>query len=192
MQAQQVFSEGKINYLVYADGSDQSIGSYTISIKGNFIKSDYELNNGFKSETIYNGKEGTSATLKVIQNSAYALMQTKAEIDEANKAFAKAKYTYGSDTKKIAGYNTTSCEVSYGSGKKATLFLTKELKTESDKLLAMFPGLEGIPLEYSIDNGNSSLRFSAQTVEIRNMDSEEFSIPKNYKIVTKKELDGLR
>ena len=149
-----------------------------------------KLNNGYENNTIYNGKEGTSATLKIIQGIPYALMLTAAEVKEANEQFVGAAYTFQKNKENIANYNAVRGIVTYSNGKKANIAITYDLRPEDNHLLTMFPKLSGIPLDYEIDNGNSSMRFIAEQVEIRNVGSEEFVIPKNYKIVTKKELEG--
>ncbi len=188
--AQRLFSEGVISYQVYADGSDKAIGKYIVYVKGSYIKRLLNLDNGYSNNTIYNGKEGTSATLKVIQGTPYALMLSKQEVKEASKKFAGAEYNFEKNKVSIAGYNAVRGFVKYPNGKKAKISITHDLRSEDYHLLTMFPNLNGIPLEYEMDSGTSSMKFKAIKVDIRNVGSEEFIIPKNYKIVTKKELEG--
>lgn len=187
--AQRLFSEGVITYNVYSDGGKTSIGQYTVYVKGGYIKRVLKLNNGYSNNTIYNGKEGTSATLKTVQGTNYALMLTKKEVEAANSQFVGATYNFDKDKENIAGYNAMRGTVTYKSGKKAMIAITYDLRPEDNHLLTMFPNLNGIPLEYQMDSGTSSMRFVAEKVDIRNIGSEEFVIPKNYKIVTKEELD---
>ncbi len=190
-QGQRLFSEGIITYNVYTDGNaNKVIGQYMVYVKGNLIKRYLKLNNGYENNTIYNGKEGTSATLKTIQGTPYALMLTRAEVTDANKQFDGATYTFEKKQETIAGYASSRGTVTYRDGKKANIAVTQDLRAEDLHLLTMFPNLNGIPLDYEMDNGNTSMRFIAEKVEIRNINTDEFSIPKNYKIVTKKELEG--
>ena len=192
VKGQRLFSEGVITYNVYTDGSKKVIGKYIVYVKGNYIKRVLKLNNGYENNTIYNGKEGTSATLKESQGVRYALMLTKEEVEGANKKFAGATYTFQKKKEKIAGYNAVRGTVSYKNGRTAKIAITYDLRAEDYHLLTMFPSLNGIPLEYSMDSGSSSMRFVADKVDIRNVGSEEFVIPKNYKIVTRKELESQR
>jgi hypothetical protein len=189
-QAQRLFSEGVITYNVSTDGNKKSIGKYVVLVKGKYIKRVLTLNNGYSNNTIYNGKEGTSATLKTVQGTPYALMLTKEEVNDASQKFAGAVYQFDKKTKKIAGYNAVSGSVIYPNGTKSKIAVTQDLRAEDYHLLTMFPNLNGIPLEYEMKNGTSSMHFIAEKVDIRNVGSEEFTIPKNYKIVTKKELEG--
>lgn len=189
--AQRLFSEGVITYNVYTDGNTKnSIGQYIVFVKGNYIKRYLKLKNGYENNTIYNGKEGTSATLKVVQGTPYALMLSEGEVSQANKRFIGAKYDFQKNKENIAGYNSVRGTVTYRDGKTAAIAITYDLRSEDPHIVTMFPGLNGIPLDYEMDNGKSSMRFIADKVEIRNVGSEEFVIPKNYKIVTKKELEG--
>lgn len=188
---QRLFSEGVITYNVFTDGNTKkSIGEYIVYVKGNNIKRYLKLKNGYENNTIYNGKDGTSATLKVVQGTSYALMLTQAEVNAANKRFAGAQYDFEKNKESIAGYNAVRGSVTFTDGKKAKIAITYDLRSEDPHIVTMFPGLNGIPLDYEMDNGKSSMRFIAEKVEIKNVGSEEFIIPKNYKIVTKKELEG--
>jgi len=189
-KSQRFFSEGIITYNVQTDGNSSNIGIYIVYVKGSYIKRYLKLNNGYENITIYNGKEGTSATLKVVQGTPYALMLTAAEVKDANRQFEGATYDFQKNKITIAGYNASKGKVTYRDGKKADLSITFDLRPEDTQFLTMFPNLNGVPLEFSMDNGNSSMRFIAEKVEVRNVGSEEFVIPKNYKIVTKKELEG--
>ena len=189
-QAQRLFSEGVITYKVYTDGGEKAIGKYTVYVKGSNIKRVLRLKNGYTTNTIYNGKTGTSATLKTIQGTNYALMLSKKEVEAASKQFEGAKYKFEKNKVKIAGYNAVKGTVTYKNGKTYKIAITHDLRAEDYHLLTMFPKLNGIPLEYEMDNGKSSMKFKASKVEIKNVGSEEFVIPKNYKIVTKKELES--
>lgn len=190
-QAQRLFSEGVITYKVYTKDSKANIGEYTIYVKGSYIKRSLNLNNGYSNTTIYNGKDGTSATLiNQVQGTNYALMLTKEEVSGANKQFAGASYSFEKGKEKIAGYLIERGSATYQSGKKVPLAVTRDLRSEDYHLLTMFPDLNGIPMEFEMNNDRSSMRFVADKIEIRNVGSEEFIIPKNYKIVTKKELEG--
>ncbi len=192
VNGQRLFSEGVITYNVHMDGGKKVIGKYIVYVKGSYIKRVLKLQNGYENNTIYNGKEGTSATLKESQGVRYALMLTKDEVEAANKKFAGATYNFKKNKETIAGYKAVRGTVKYKNGKTAQIAITHDLRAEDFHLLTMFPNLNGIPLEYSMDNGTSSMQFIAERVDIRNVGSEEFVIPKDYKIVTKKELEGQR
>ncbi|MBP6455552.1 MAG: hypothetical protein KA275_02380 [Chitinophagaceae bacterium] len=190
--AQEIFSEGVINYKIYLDGNTTENGTFTVFVKQNNIKQVLNLNNGFSNIKIFNSKTQSTSSLNFINGAKYALVLTAMEVNEKNKEFAGAVFTKNLDTKKLAGYECTSQKVTYTNGKKATLYSTNALIPSAESFNAMFPGLKEMPLEYEMNNGSSSMKFVAQSIEIKSVDSEEFNIPKDYKIVTKEELQNLK
>lgn len=190
--AQQSFSEGIVHYDVFADGSKEAIGKMDIKIKGMFLKYELKLNSGFQKTTIINGKEGSSATLNTVQNQPYALMLTKTELDIKNKKFENANYNMTLAKEKYAAFDCTLGKVLYSNGSSVNIALCDEFTLENPYFLAMFPNLKKLPLMYETENGSSTLRYVANSIDLKSIESEEFVVPKNYKIVTQKELDEMR
>jgi hypothetical protein len=78
-------------------------------------------------------------------------------------------------------------------GKKQIYFLHPICCPPNDFFLMMFPGLKGIPLEYEVaSNATLKMKFKATVVETKSIDSNLFNIPKEYKIVTKEELEKMK
>lgn len=190
--SQKVFSEGVIVYDIYLNGQSQSEGQLTLLVKGNKVKRTILMNTGMQNVVITDGVKGTSITLTRIQNTNYALILTPEELQEKNNMFLGAKYAFQEEQKSLAGYNCFSAEVSYPNGKKAVFYYTRDLKPSFDAIFSMFPGLNGIPLQYTMAQGPNSMNFVAKSLNISNIESAEFDIPKDYKIVTQKELADRR
>lgn len=191
--AQKIFSEGIIKYDVYLKGSSSPDGIYVISVKGGMIKQEWAMNNGFNNVTIYNQKTGITLSLNVKNGGKYALEITQEELKIKNKRFEQAQFSDINETKKIVGYHTKGNKVTYKNGDQVDIFYTSELIPQNESFNTMFPGLKGIPLEYiTLASGNNTMKFVATLVEIKVLDSKEFSIPSDYKIVTKAELESLK
>ncbi len=190
--AQEIFSEGIIYYNIYLDGNANESGTFIVYVKQNNIKQVLNLKNGFSNIKIFNSKSQSTSSLNFINGAKYALVLSAMEVNEKNKEFSGAVFTKNTDSKKIAGYNCTSQKVEYKNGKKATFYSTSTILPSAESFNAMFPGLKEMPLEYEMNSGASSMKFVAQSIEIKSVDSEEFNIPKDYKIVTKEELLNLK
>ncbi len=191
--AQKIFSEGVIKYDVYLKGSSSPDGMYVISVKGGFIKQEWAMNNGFNNVTIYNQKTGITLSLNVKNGGKYALEITQEELKLKNKRFEQAQFTDMNESKKIIGYQTKGNKVTYKNGDQVDIFYTSDLIPQNESFNTMFPGLKGIPLEYiTLSSGNNTMKFVASLIEIKVLDSQEFSIPADYKIVTKAELENLK
>lgn len=191
--AQKIFSEGAIKYDVFLKGSTEPDGIYVISVKAGFIKQEWAMKNGFNNITIYNQKTGITLSLNTKDETRYALEITQEELKQKNKRFENAVFTPSSTTKKIAGYSTTSSKVTYKSGDEVDIFYTSDLIPQNETFNTMFPGLNGIPLEYvTISSGANSMKFVASLVEIKVLDNSVFNIPADYKIISKAELEKLK
>ncbi|MBK7763470.1 MAG: hypothetical protein IPI46_08850 [Bacteroidetes bacterium] len=190
---QKVFSEGVIKYDVFLNNESEPQGIYLITIKTGFIKRELVMNSGYDNVIIFNHKTGTSISLNVNDDDKYALQLTATEVLEKNKQFEKAEFIAGTDTKKIAGYSCQQQTITYKNKEKANFYYTADLIPSSEHFNTMFPGLKGIPLEYEVKAANnSSMKFIAQRVEIKSIDLSSFDIPKDYKIVTKAELEKIK
>lgn len=191
--SQKIFSEGVIKYDVFLNNESTIQGTYLITIKSGFIKRELVMNSGYDNIIIFNHKTGTSTSLNVSDEDKLALQLTAAEVIEKNKQFEKAEYVLGNDTKKIAGYSCIQQTIKYTNNETASFYFTSDLLPASEHFNTMFPGLKGIPLEYEIKSANNTtMKFIAQRVEIKSIDFGSFDIPKDYKIVTKSELEQIK
>ena len=151
------------------------------------------MNSGFNNITIFHFKTGKSYTLNLDDNTKYALELKPEEVKLKNKKFENAVITNGSSTKKISGYHVQSAKVEYQDKDIVNVFYTKELSPQNESFNIQFPGLNGIPLEYEVKgNGGIKMKFVANMVETKVVDSQIFDIPSDYKIVSKEELEKMK
>lgn len=191
--SQKIFSEGVIRYDVFLNKGDKPEGIYVVTIKNGFIKRELAMQNGFNNVVLFNHKTGVSTSLNMDQDTKYALQLTPAEVKEKNKKFEGATFATGQEKKKIAGYSCLSSTVTYTQGDKAALYYSPDLLPPNDAFNTMFPGLQGIPLEYEMKSSETTtIHFVAKAVETRTVDLTVFNIPADYKIVTRAELESLR
>jgi len=185
-QAQRVFSEGVLTYDVYINGSKKPNGTYLVTIKERSIKRELKLFNGRNATTIYSG--GQMLDMRTINGQGYALKLSESEVAKRNARFADAQYNFTARSKTFAGFDCEQAKVVYANGSEASFYYTKDLVPSSDNVLSMFPSLKGLPLEYEVKGGSSKMKFVGRLVEFKNVDSDTFNIPSNYKVVSKEEL----
>lgn len=191
--AQKIFSEGIIRYDVFLNSNDKPDGIYVVTVKNGFTKRELSMQSGFNNIIIHNHKTGVSTSLNLDHDTKYALQLTPAEVKEKNKKFEGARFVAGQEKKKIAGYNCSASTVKYTQGDEASFFYAADLLPPNDAFNTMFPGLQGIPLEYQMKTTETTtIRFVAKAVETRTVDLSVFDIPSDYKIVTRQELESLR
>jgi hypothetical protein len=191
--AQKIFSEGLIKYDVYVNNETKASGIYLISIKSGNIRRELAMNNGYSNVTIFNFKSGNTYSLNLDKENKYALELKPEELKEKNSQFANAQFKPLNKSKKLSGYNCEANDVTYKDGETVTIYFTKELVPQHESFNSMFPGLNGIPLEYEMKTGNSmNMKFIATMIEVKVIDSQLFTIPTDYKIVSKAELDKMK
>jgi hypothetical protein len=193
VRAQKIFSEGIIQYDVFINNNANPEGIYVITVKNGYIKRELAMNNGFNNVTIYNQKTGKTLSLNVKDDTKYALEITADELKEKNKRFQNAVFTPIDKTKKLAGYQCEGSTVVYENRDEVQVYYTSDLVTQNETFNNQFPGLKGIPLEYETKSSPTNvLKFVATLIEVKVIDSKTFTIPENYKIVTKEELSRLK
>ncbi len=190
---QRIFSEGILKFNVYLNQSTTSSGIYLVSVKSGFIKREIAMNNGFNNVTIYNFKNGKSYSLNIDENDKYALEITAEEQKNINIRFENAQITPNGKTKKIIGYQCQGMNVQYSNGDQVEIYVSRDVVPQSDQFNTMFPGLVGIALEYTMKtpDGNE-MRFTADQMDVKVIDTKIFNIPPDYKIVTKAELEKIK
>lgn len=191
--AQKEMTEGNIQYNIYVNNNQTPEGTYIISVKGGNIKRMLSMNNGYNNVTVYNVKTGKTLSLNENNQQKYALEMNQEEVSEKNKKFINASFKNLNEKKVISGYNCISATVTYSNNDNVLIFYTNELLPPSQNFNAMFPGLQGIALEYEVkNNNNTTMKFVANKIDLSPVDSKIFNIPADYKIVTKTELEQLK
>jgi hypothetical protein len=99
------------------------------------------------------------------------------------------------DKKKIAGYKCKKATAKLPQGVEMEVYVTKKITPKNSMMQKALGGLEGFPLEFSINTGMGiSLTFSAQDVT-GDLASDAFNIPDGYKKMTmeefQKEMGGM-
>lgn len=190
---QKVFSEGTIKYDVYQNNETKPSGIYHISVKSGNIRRELVMNNGFSNITLFQFKSGKSYSLNLEHENKYALEMLPEELKAKNKKFEAAVITPKENIKKLCGYNAQEASVNYQDGNQISIYYTKDLIPQGEAFNAMFPGLQGIALEYEvIGNSGVKMRFVASMLSIKVIDSQIFEVPADYKLVSKEELQKLR
>jgi len=191
--AQKIFSEGVINYDVFVNGSEKPDGLYSVTVKNNMSRRELLMNNGFNNILISNQKTGSTITLNVDAENKYALTMTASQVAEQNQRFEKAVFSFTNQKKTIAGYASSAATVRYLNGEEANFYFTADLLPPHESFNILFPGLQGVPLEYEVkSNKDKSIRFVATAFETKIVDVKVFDIPKDYKIVSKEELEKIK
>lgn len=193
LHAQKVFSEGIIRYEVFVHGNTRPDGTYLITVKNGFWRRELSMNSGYNHVLMYNQKTGNTTSLYADRDNKYALVMTATETEQQNKRFHQAQFVIGSQEKEIAGFTCKQATVKYAPNDEALFWYTPNLLPPNENFNTQFPGLSGLPLSYEIKTGKSaSMQFVATLIETKSIDPKIFDVPKDYKWVTRAELENIK
>ncbi len=102
------------------------------------------------------------------------------------------KITYNRDeVKTIAGYPCYQALMTSAEGTVLTAYVTNKIKARHPYFVKLFAGLEGWPMQYTIDNNGMRMTFSAQSANADADVSKVFEIPADYEEKTAEELKSM-
>lgn len=97
--------------------------------------------------------------------------------------------TYNRDKiKTVAGYPCYEAVMTSPEGTTLTAYVTNKVKASHPYFVKLFAGLEGWPMEYTIDNNGMRMTFLAQETNADVDVSQIFQVPEDYVEKTPKEL----
>jgi len=191
--------KGVITYKITVEGSgvteemkNMMPKTMTMSILGNKARSEMVMSMG-KTISITDGDNKETITLMDMMGQKIAIKSTydeiKADLDKA----PAVKVEITSETKDIAGYTCKKAVITNPwDGTEIIVYFTEELG--SNKLNfdnPQFKDINGAMLEFEIPNEQFTMKFSAVSVEKKNVSEDEFTIPEGYQIKTKEEMQGM-
>ncbi len=128
--------------------------------------------------------------------SLFNMMGQKVKVlaDSLPKADAKKSYqiTYHRDQlKTVAGYPCYKAVMTSPEGTTLTAYVTNKIKARHPYFVKLFAGLEGWPMEYTIDNNGMRMTFTALSTDPKADVSQVFQIPSDYVEKTPEELKAM-
>lgn len=200
-EAQKSLEQGLIKYEVTEVESDameaQMMKGTEISIAFNnaFSRMTMQMMGGMvEMDVITESKSEQSTVLMNMMGQKSMVKQDKATVEEAEAAKANKKdfdIAYDkSDTKEIAGYKCHKATLTdKETQEKLEMYVSKKLNMPSIKMAnEMFPGLEGLPLELSMNTQGIVMTLSCVSLD-ESVDKKVFDIPEGYTEMTPEEFE---
>jgi GLPGLI family protein len=190
--------KGVITYKITVEGSGVTDEMKTMmpktmvmSVKGNKARSEMVMSMG-KTVSITDGDAKTTTTLMDMMGQKIALQSTTEEIMKEIADSPSPKVEVTSETKEIAGYTCKKAIITTEDGMEIIVYYTDELGSSMLNFdQPQFKDINGVMLEFELPNDSFSMHFTAISVEKKNVDDSEFTIPEGYQIKTKEELKGM-
>ncbi len=193
--AQKPFTEGTVIYNVtLASPSKQTFsGTYTFFIKGNQIRKEIKLNNGYQDVVLLNCGTNKVYSLQNKNGKKYAIELSMQELQQRQAKFDGFKMANETnDTKKIAGYSVYKANVNYTDGSTPVVYYTKDWQPTQPITFERFPNAKFLPVRFSYtDEHGMAMTFEAQVIDLEPIENSRFRIPADYKMISYKEYKEL-
>ncbi|MCK9219983.1 MAG: hypothetical protein PHF97_04680 [Bacteroidales bacterium] len=163
----------------------------TVSIKGTKARTEIQMN-GMNTVEITDYTSKTKVALLNMMGQKYALKQTNADIEKEMSEGGIPKVELFGETKIIAGYTCKKAVVTVNDdGVKSTFeaFYSPELGNKLANFDSpVYKDIDGVLLEFLLKNHNVNMKFTAISIEKKNLSAKEFEIPSDYVLTTQEEL----
>jgi GLPGLI family protein len=165
--------------------------SMTLTIKGDKSRSEMVMGMG-KTIAITNAETRETIALFDMMGQKIAVKSTTDEIQKEIADSPKMTVEKTSETKDILGYSCNKAIIRSDEGTEIIVYYTKELGTGATYFDdPQFKDIDGLMLEFEIPNEGMNMKFTAITVENKNVADTEFEIPEGYQIKTKDEMKSM-
>jgi len=189
--AQKPFTEGVISYRVKLESRDHKefAGTYTFTIKGNQVRKEIKLNNGYRDIVLINSGTNKVYSLQNRNNKKYVIELSMADIIKRQEKFGG--FTVSNEennTNKVAGCAQLKGNINYKDGSNVAIFYTREWYPSQAITFERFPAARFLPLSFAYtDEDSISMQFDAEKIEPGPVENAVFRIPPDYKMITNEE-----
>ncbi len=201
--AQEKFSEGIIKYKITITGqvptpanepalTETKSGTLTISIKGDNVREDIQLEDGYTHSQISNYATEKEIILQTINTTRYAIELNLKDQRKKNAGYYDALLQLGSGRKTIAGKDAREGALKYKNGSSLNFYFVNEYELKHPEVFEQLPEIKGIPAEYDLPMSNGfTTHFELSSIEAEPVSNATFRIPEGYRIISRKEYDKL-
>jgi GLPGLI family protein len=191
--------KGVITYKITVEGSGVTEEMKTMmpktmimTIKGNKSRSEMIMSMG-KTVTISDGDNKTATTLMDMMGQKIAIQSTTDDIMKELANGPETKVEVTGETKEILGYMCKKAIITVPEDDmELIVYFTDELGTKELNFdNPQFKDIDGVMLEFEMPNEMFNMHFEAVSVEKKNVEDSEFTIPEGYQMKTKEEMQSM-
>lgn len=194
-KAQRVFSEGVLRYAVSMYKiSDRSLiqkGSFTLYIKGEAIRKDLILEDGFHHMVVHTGRDEIYS-LQETEGQKLAISLSRTQLDKEQKKFRGLVCSPQNETRVIASLKSIKGIVRYSNGIETEIWFSNEWKLANQHIFERFPEVSFLPVIYTYPMADGiEIRLELEYCKSTPVANSMFRIPSGYKIISSEEYKRL-
>jgi len=190
--------EGVITYkITYPDNksSESQMAMFpkvlTVYIKGSKARTELQIS-GINTVEITDYETKSKVALLNLMGQKYAIKQSSADIEKELSGEGTPTVEISGETKVIAGYTCKKAVVTMNDdGIKTTyeVYYSNELGSKLANFdNPVYKDIDGALLEFVLKNRGLNMKFTATSVEKKNLSAKDFEIPSDYVLTTQEEL----
>lgn len=198
--AQKNFAEATLTYniviqtgsTVPAKGDALAGATSTVYLKGNNSRTDMVTSFG-KEITIYNSKTNNAVILKEFSGQKLMITLSKEDWKAKNKMYSQVNFDLTGEYKKIGSYNVRKAIAKLSDGKSFEVYYAPDLNPSNKGYDATFTNLPGLAIEYEIESGKMTYKYSLADINYDQVQVSLFDFPTSgYRVMSYEENQKLK
>ncbi|MFZ1528578.1 MAG: hypothetical protein WAT19_07505 [Ferruginibacter sp.] len=143
--------------------------------------------------TVFDNKTGKGFILKEYSGQKLMITMTRENWQQKNQRNDNLKFEIAGETVVINGYNCKKATALTADGKTLTVYFTPEITLANTQYNNAFKQLPGLPVQYELQSGNLSFKYSLKKVSDEPVETSKFDAPKSgYRIMSFEENQQLK
>jgi GLPGLI family protein len=185
--AQKRFSEGTIVFKVatFVDGIKIGEDASAIQMtKGGHLRSEMSSSIG-KTITIFDAREGRGAVIRELGSQKVLVPLNRENWAETNAKFQGLTYAFLKDSMELIGFKCSKANAVLKDSTVMNVFYTREISTENPEVDSQFGTLPGMVLEFSYTKGNTTVVYTATSINFDPVPIQKFDVPSGgYRVLS--------
>ncbi|MBC7938060.1 MAG: hypothetical protein H7Y86_22145 [Rhizobacter sp.] len=198
--AQKQLSEGLLQYnisIVSPKSETPTLNSLNGAILSIFLKptvSRTEMKSTLGTEsTVYDNKSGTGFILKEYSGQKLMISMNESNWDQKNKLYEDLNFTIANEVVTISDYQCKKATATLSDGKIFTVYFDPAIKLSNKTYNNAFAKLPGLPVQYEIQSGNLSFKYTLSNLNYDAVPAAKFEAPKaGFRVMTYEENQQLK
>ena len=198
--AQKQLSEGMIQYnisIVSPKSETPTVNSLNGAVLSVYVKqslSRTEMKSTLGTEsTVFDNKAGTGFILKEYSGQKLMISMNENNWDQKNKLYEDLNFTVTNEVTTIAGYQCKKATATLADGKIFTVYFDPAIVISNKKYNNAFAKLPGLPVQYEIQSGNLSFKYTLSSLNYDAVPAAKFEAPKaGFRVMTYEENQQLK
>lgn len=173
--------------------SDKLSGAkLSIYVRPGISRTEMESSLGTEAN-VYDNKAGKGFILKNYSGQKLMITLSKENWLQKNQWNNNLSFSIADETTEINGYSCKKATAQTADGKSFTVYFTPEISLANNQYNNAFRQLPGLPVQYEMQSGNLSFKYSLKKVAEQPVESSKFDAPKaGYRIMTFEENQQLK